>query len=139
MNTNTYRYKEYWFTHTPKRSYISNLLYDGQTPAKPGDVKIKPEQKILHKLAKYSEPQVKKLYIAGSLTKSDKNAIAIVGSRKMSEYGRIACIQFAKHIASSGITIVSGLMYGIDLEAHKAALEADGRTIAILGIGIDYM
>jgi DNA processing protein len=78
-----------------------------------------------------------KLYTLGSFKRSDSNAIAIVGSRQMSDYGKRITTQFAKALAKEGITIVSGLARGVDTVAHESALEAGGRTIAVLGSGLD--
>lgn len=79
------------------------------------------------------------LYIKGVLKKSDTNAVAIVGSRKMTSYGREIATKFASDLASLGITIVSGLAFGVDAIAHKYCLEAGGRTIAVLPSGIDLI
>jgi len=76
------------------------------------------------------------LYCRGRL--GDGPAIAVVGSRKMSPYGREATELFAARLAAAGITVVSGFARGIDSAAHRAALTiADGRTVAVLGCGID--
>ena len=80
-------------------------------------------------------PQV--LYIRGKLSKNDVNAVAIVGSRKMTSYGREVTEKLSGGLANVGITIVSGLAFGVDLAAHKAALEAGGRCIAVLASGVD--
>lgn len=84
----------------------------------------------------YDPPLV--LYMKGSLDESDEAAVAIVGTRRPSYYGIQQAKRFARELASNGLTIVSGLAKGIDQEAHSAALEIPyGRTIAILGCGID--
>jgi DNA processing protein len=80
-----------------------------------------------------------KIYIKGNLKKSDILAVAIVGSRKMSKRGAAAASRFTRELASKGVTIVSGLARGIDTVAHKTALETGGRTIAVLGSGIDVI
>lgn len=77
------------------------------------------------------------LYMKGSLHTDDNLAIGIVGSRKATPYGRWACEKFTKELVQMGVTIVSGLALGIDAVAHKVALEQGGRTIGILGNGLD--
>ena len=77
------------------------------------------------------------IYIKGNIVKSDEKAISIVGSRKCTVYGRSTAETFAKELASKNITIVSGLAMGIDTASHKGALAAKGRTIAVLGSGLD--
>ena len=85
----------------------------------------------------YDRPIV--LYIMGKYKEEDSLAIAIVGSRKATAYGKWACEKFAKELVNMGITIVSGLALGIDSVAHKSAIEAGGRTIGVLGNGIDVI
>ena len=79
------------------------------------------------------------LYVRGKLCEEDEWAIALVGTRRASSYGRQVTYRLASVLAGSGLTIVSGLARGIDSEAHRAALEANGRTIAVLGCGIDQV
>ncbi|MBU1122587.1 MAG: DNA-processing protein DprA [Candidatus Omnitrophota bacterium] len=67
------------------------------------------------------------------------NCLAVVGSRQMTGYGRRVTDQLVSKVARAGITIVSGFMYGIDAQAHKAALLAGGRTIAVMPCGIDLI
>jgi DNA processing protein len=79
------------------------------------------------------------LFLRGTISPDDKYSIAIVGTRSASEYG-IGCAQkFATGIARLGITTVSGLAIGIDSFAHAATLKADGRTVAVLGSGVDVI
>lgn len=77
------------------------------------------------------------LYIKGTLLPTDERALGIVGTRKATTYGRDAAHYFAKELAGNGVTVISGLAQGIDAAAHRGALDADGRTFAVLGSGID--
>lgn len=79
------------------------------------------------------------LFIQGEITQSDREAVAIVGTRRPSHYGIRTAEELATGLAAAGITIVSGLARGIDSQAHRAALQASGRTIAVLGSGIDVI
>jgi len=79
------------------------------------------------------------LYTWGELVESDRLAVALVGTRRASVYGRSVTEELASTLAASGITIVSGLARGIDAAAHEAALRAGGRTIAVLGSGLTYL
>ncbi|MCP5535125.1 MAG: DNA-protecting protein DprA [Akkermansiaceae bacterium] len=82
----------------------------------------------------YDPPLV--LYVWGELKEADRHALSIVGSRKTSHYGIQTARQFAFQLASSGLTIVSGLARGIDTHAHEGAIAANGRTIAVIGSGL---
>ena len=79
------------------------------------------------------------LYMRGSLLPEDEWAVAIVGTRKVTAYGRQVAEDIATVLAHSGVTIVSGMARGIDSVAHQAALNAGGRTLAVLGSGVDQV
>ncbi len=79
------------------------------------------------------------LYVQGELLSRDEWALAVVGTRRATVYGREATRRLVGALAAGGVTIVSGLAYGIDTHAHQAALEAGGRTIAVLGSGVDII
>ena len=77
------------------------------------------------------------LYIKGRLAAEDDRAVAVVGSRSSSDYGRRVARDLARGLASLGFTVVSGMARGIDGAAHESALQAGGRTIAVLGSGVE--
>lgn len=79
------------------------------------------------------------LYYKGILSKSDRNAIAIVGSRKVTSYGKEVARKFASEFATYGIPVVSGLAFGVDLIAHEACVALKGRAIAVLASGLDLV
>ncbi len=77
------------------------------------------------------------LYVKGTLQARDRWAVAFVGTRRATVYGREMTRRLVEPLVGAGVTIVSGLALGIDATAHRAALEAGGRTVAVLGCGID--
>jgi DNA processing protein len=85
----------------------------------------------------YDPPLV--LYLKGDLLPEDDWAVALVGTRKASVYGQEVTRRLAGELARAGVTVVSGLASGIDSMAHRAAVEAGGRTLAVLGSGVDVI
>ena len=83
----------------------------------------------------YDHPAI--LYLKGNFQNSDRFSLAVVGTRKYSVYGKRTVSSLVGDLARSGITIVSGMAIGIDAFSHQATLENNGRTIAVLGSGID--
>ena len=79
------------------------------------------------------------LYVQGSFVPEDGVSIAIVGARMASAYGRGVARELAQELAARRISVVSGMARGIDAAAHQATLEAGGRTIAVLGSGLDVV
>lgn len=77
------------------------------------------------------------LYVRGDLQSARAPTTAVVGSRKATPYGRTATNVLVRPLAARGLTIVSGLAYGVDAEAHRATLAVHGHTIAVLGSGVD--
>jgi DNA processing protein len=85
----------------------------------------------------YDPPLV--LYVKGELTAKDKNAVALVGSRLTTHYGTEVARKLAYQLAYVGVTVVSGGARGIDTAAHQGALSAKGRTVVVLGTGINLV
>lgn len=77
------------------------------------------------------------LIVRGQLAQEDQFSIAIVGSRRASEYGLSLSRHFARELVTHGLTVISGGARGVDTQAHQGALDGTGRTIAILGCGVD--
>lgn len=85
----------------------------------------------------YDPPPV--LYVLGEVRMEDLLSISIVGTRRPTRYGRNVASMLAKGLAERGLTIVSGMARGIDSFAHRGALEGSGRTIGVLGCGVDVV
>ncbi|MBN2464860.1 DNA-processing protein DprA, partial [candidate division WOR-3 bacterium] len=77
------------------------------------------------------------LFVRGEIRPEDETAAAVVGTRVPSYYGRQVAEKLGRELAQHGVTVVSGLARGVDTFAHKGALEGGGRTVAVLGCGID--
>jgi DNA processing protein len=91
------------------------------------------------KLLKEIDQSPPVLYIRGELFPADEFAVALVGTRKVSAYGQQITRDVSLYLAGNGLTIVSGLARGVDGLAHQHALQAGGRTIAVLGSGVDVI
>ena len=82
----------------------------------------------------------KRLYYRGNWDEDIfENCLAVVGSRRMTSYGRRITEKMVRDIASAGVTIVSGFMYGIDATSHRASLDGGGRTIAVMPCGVNIV
>ena len=79
------------------------------------------------------------LYVRGELTPEDSLSISLVGSRNAKDYGRKVGYRLSYQLAQRGLTVVSGFAKGIDTSAHRGALEAGGRTIAVMGNGLSFV
>ncbi|OGN08456.1 MAG: DNA protecting protein DprA [Candidatus Yanofskybacteria bacterium RIFCSPHIGHO2_01_FULL_45_42] len=101
-------------------------------PIKTINQKLKKYPNLLRQIA--DAPQ--ELYCRGNLELLDSPCFAVVGTRKLTSYGKEAAERLVSELANH-FTIVSGLAYGIDAMAHQAALDADGKTIAVLGAGVN--
>lgn len=89
------------------------------------------------RLAQLYDPPVV-LYLAGPVDPAEGRAVAVVGTRKATEYGRRVARELAAGLAGQGWTVVSGMARGIDGAAHRGALRAGGRTVGVLGSGLDH-
>ena len=106
------------------RAEVSIIPYDDPEYPKP----------LLHT---FDPPAV--LYVRGRLAPEDQVAVGIVGTRQLSKYGRDKALELSRALALGGYTIVSGLARGVDTFAHIGALNANGRTVGVLGCGFDHM
>ena len=83
----------------------------------------------------YAPPPV--IYVRGKLNPEDEWAVAVVGTRRATAYGKQVARMLSQDLVRNGVTVVSGLARGIDAEAHRAALDAGGRTLAVMACGLD--
>lgn len=79
------------------------------------------------------------LYVKGTLLPEDERSIGIIGTRRPTDYGKTLAVRMAQELVEAGLTVVSGMARGIDTLAHRGTLHAGGRTIAVLGSGIDVL
>lgn len=77
------------------------------------------------------------IYVVGKLPDNSYPMVSIVGSRRITDYGATVCNSLSRELAEAGVGIVSGLAMGVDAIAHKAAIDAGGETVAVLGTGVD--
>ena len=99
--------------------------------------KIEIEDKEYPKVLKKIEDPPKVLYFRGNFDITKKPCFAIVGTRRCSSYGKQVALEIAGDLATAGLVIVSGMAQGIDTFSHKGCLERRGKTIAVLGTGLD--
>ncbi len=100
---------------------------------------ISSEDKKYPKLLKNIDDKPLVLYVKGNLIGVNKRPIAVVGTRKISGYGRMVCEQIVPELVASQATIVSGFMYGVDTCAHQQTVMNHGYTVGVLGYGFDYL
>lgn len=101
----------------------------------PLEIRIE-DKKYPESLKKIKNPP-KVLYYRGDFIKENENCFAIVGTRNPSDYGKEASLKISSELADAGLTIISGMAPGIDTIVHKAVVEKNRRTIAVLGTGLD--
>lgn len=94
-------------------------------------------EKSYPQMLRYIHNPPKVLYYRGDISLASEPAIAIVGARKATAYGKWAAYGLSKKLSEYHVVVVSGMAYGIDTYAHKGTLENQGRTIAVLGCGVD--
>jgi DNA processing protein len=111
-------------------------LRELETAHKHGIGLITPADEQYPELLKRIEDPPLLLYVRGNLTPDDALALAVVGGRSASYYGTAQAARFARDFATRRVTVVSGLARGIDTAAHRAAIEAGGRTLAVVGSGL---
>jgi len=103
-----------------------------------GEIILRKEKEFPQKLRKIKEP-VLGIFVLGNLNLNNQLSIAIVGTRKASNLGQKTAFEFSKNLAEVGVLIISGLAYGIDLNAHQGGIEAQKKNIAVIGCGLDVI
>lgn len=98
--------------------------------------KVSPDKHKFLQIINSIDNNIKELHYCGALPEGDMPAIAIVGSRKPTAYGKSVAYRLSHELAAKGVVVVSGLALGIDGIAHQAALDAGGTTVAVLGGGL---
>lgn len=121
---------------TPSRDEVSRQL---ELAAKEGVAVLTSDDEYYPENLKPCSDAPPVLFVKGRLTGADRKAVAIVGSRSATAYGKNIAGAMARSLAAAGVTVVSGMARGIDSAAHQGALEAGGRTIAVLGCGVDVV
>lgn len=114
------------------RGEMERAEREGLRVLTPGDAEYPPSLKQI-----YDPPLA--LYVRGQVETRDRHAVAVVGTRRPTLYGRETTARLTGQLARSGLTIVSGLAEGVDTVAHEAALAAGGRTLAVIGSGMDCL
>ncbi len=100
------------------------------------DFLIPGDKSFPDRLTAMNEPPLG-IYIKGEMPESPYPMVSIVGSRRISDYGASVTHKLAKELAEAGIVVVSGMAMGVDAVAHQAAIEGGGKTVAVLGTGVD--
>ncbi len=120
-------------------SYLINLEKEyNKRMSEKGEIQIKDSR--YPNLLKQTDTSPKLLRYRGFLDEDIfKNTLAVVGSRRITDYGKIVTEKLVRELAQEGITIVSGFMYGVDATAHSVALNAGGKTIAVMPCGADVV
>jgi DNA processing protein len=119
----------------PPKKRLPENVPPGKLPVP--DLTLSPGDPCYPELLGRIDAPPEKLYAKGAMERNDALAIAIVGSRQPTPYGRHMARRISGDLAKAGVTVISGLARGIDTEAHQAALRKGGRTIAVLGCGLD--
>lgn len=120
---------------THRKKFNFNAYFDTLKKKEIGCVTIDDKDYPKNLLGLDDAPLV--LYYRGNIDSFNENAVAMVGSRKISSYGREVATRFATEFAHYNVTVVSGLAFGIDIASHKAALDAGGNCIAVLASSVD--